>query len=105
VILVDTGPLAAATLSGDVNQATGSPLSSGSARPTERSWDPRRPGVRRRPLLAIVAAQAAAISPPGVVAVLALTDLAGGVDQARREPPRWLHAAGTALAHDLEPRS
>jgi glycerate kinase len=57
------------------------------------------------PPLAIVAGQAAAPPPPGVVAVLALTDLAGGVDQARRDPLRWLRAAGSALAHDLETRS
>lgn len=57
------------------------------------------------PALAIVAGQTAAPPPRGAVSLLALTDLAGGVDEARGEPLRWLRAAGSALAHDLETRS
>jgi glycerate kinase len=55
--------------------------------------------------LAVVAGQVAAPRPPGVVALLGLTDLAGGVAQARHDPLRWLRAAGSALAHDLQTRS
>ena len=54
------------------------------------------------PALAVVAGQAALSKPSGVSALLTLTDLANGTEGAQREPLRWLHAAGMALARDEE---
>lgn len=55
------------------------------------------------PCVVVAGSSAVASAPPGL-RVLALTDLAGSVDAARREPARWLVEAGREAASTARAR-